>query len=267
VTGKHRKTHPLILGLRATGGIVAGAAVIGVAAAGTQAIAGEGGATPERTGSSWAAAATAAQGKIGEKRGADARKGKEGTAGKEGATGTKASPKGETGEAQQARRKKPTADDAIKIAKKQVGIAENGAGQTKFQDWYMSTERARETVERDGGSIKAYDDAQWCSMFISWIGEQIGFSDQIGNDAWTIAHARWFQDHDRWGTEPRPGAVVFFSWSGGESVDSIRHVGMVIEDLGGGRIRTVEGNTSNAVKIRERSTDQVVGYGYPAYAK
>ncbi|MFI0349824.1 CHAP domain-containing protein [Actinomadura sp. 9N407] len=256
MAGKHRKQHPLVVGLRTTGGIVAGAAVIGVAAAGTQAFAGEGGTSPDRTGSSWAAGAASAAHERTGGRAADRKEPK------------KAAPKASSGaKAQQAQRKKPTADDAIEVARDQVGISENGDGQTKFQDWYMSTERAQQTVQRDGGSIKGYDDAQWCSMFISWIGEQIGFTDQIGSDAWTIAHARWFQDNDRWGDEPEPGAIVFFAWDGGKGLGDIQHVGMVVEDLGDGRVRTVEGNTSNAVKVRERSAGQIVGYGYPDYAK
>jgi hypothetical protein len=257
VAGKHRKPNPLTIGLRTTGGIVAGAAVIGVAAATTQAFAGEGAPVQARAGGVWAAgAATAAHGKPAAKSEPGKRDG-----------GKKASGKASSAQGRRAERRKPTAKDAIDLAKEQVGISENGDGQTKFQDWYMSTERARQTVARDGGSVKSYDDAAWCSMFISWVGDRIGFSDQIGTDAWTIEHARWFQDNDRWGDRPGPGAIVFFAWDGSKDVGDIRHVGMVVEDLGGGRIRTVEGNTGNAVKIRERSAGQVVGYGYPDYAK
>ena len=128
------------------------------------------------------------------------------------------------------------------------------------------TERAQETVARDGGSVQEYSDAEWCDMFISWVGDKLGFTDQIGSDAWTVAHAQWFQDNDRWGDTPKPGAIVFFSWSGGKSADDIQHVGMVIKDDGDGTIQTVEGNTGNSVQVKERSTDSVVGYGYPDYA-
>jgi hypothetical protein len=58
---------------------------------------------------------------------------------------------------------------------------------------------------------------------------------------------------------------VFFDWNGGHAISGIDHVGIVVQDLGGGKIKTVEGNTgSNQVAIRERSTGNVVGYGYPA---
>ncbi|MEW2358990.1 CHAP domain-containing protein [Spirillospora sp. NPDC029432] len=262
MAGKHRRTHPLVVSLRTTGGIVAGATVVGLAAVTTQAFAGEAG-SADRPGASLAAAAAQAK-----KPGGDVEEGGNGKGGKDGKDGkARASGERASSESRKAKRAKPTADDAIELAKSQVGISENGSGQTKFQDWYMSTERARETVARDGGSIKAYDDAAWCSMFISWIGDRIGFSDQLGKDAWTVEHAKWFKENGRWGTEPRPGAIVFFDWGGGKSLDDIVHVGMVIEKAGRGKVRTVEGNTSNAVKIRERSADQIVGYGYPDYAK
>lgn len=162
-----------------------------------------------------------------------------------------------------------TADKVIELAEKQVGISEtNGmGGGTKFQDWYAGTERARETVARDGGSTTAYKDAAWCAMFISWLGDQLDFNDQLGADAWTIAHAGWFEERGRWGHTPKPGAVVFFDWDGGKTIDNIDHVGLVVKDNGDGTIETIEGNSNNEVGHRQRSTDLVAGYGYPDYAK
>ncbi|GLZ03468.1 hypothetical protein Acsp03_09350 [Actinomadura sp. NBRC 104412] len=165
-------------------------------------------------------------------------------------------------------KKRATAADAIELAKEQVGIEEDSQGRTKFQEWYVKTKRARETARRDGGrDPEVYANAAWCSMFISWVGDKLGLSDQIGMDAWTIEHAKWFKKRNRWGTKPRPGAIVFFAWSGSKNLYAIQHVGMVIKDKGHGTIETVEGNTSNAVRVRQRSTSTVVGYGYPDYAK
>ncbi|KAB2343114.1 CHAP domain-containing protein [Actinomadura rudentiformis] len=131
----------------------------------------------------------------------------------------------------------------------------------------MSTARAKETLARDGGDLEGYNDAAWCDMFVSWIGEQLSFGHSMGSDAWTVEHAKWFQSRNRWGSKPQPGAIVFFNWSGSKNIDDIEHVGMVIKDNGDGTIQTVEGNTSNAVKIENRSPGQIVGYGYPDYAK
>ncbi|MET7462859.1 CHAP domain-containing protein [Nonomuraea sp. NPDC005501] len=161
-----------------------------------------------------------------------------------------------------------TAQKVLDVARAQVGTSENAyGGGTKFQQWYAKSQRALETVKRDGGSPQAYLNAAWCSMFVSWVGEQTGARPQVGWDAYTVAHARWFAQNHRWGSTAKPGAVVFFSWSGSKDLDDINHVGFVVKDNGDGTISTIEGNTGNGrVEQRVRPTSQVVGYGYPNYA-
>lgn len=152
----------------------------------------------------------------------------------------------------------------LDLAKKQVGIKENSAGGgTQFQKWYVSSPRAKETIG-NGGSTKVYANAAWCDMFVSWLGDKTG-AKGIGSDAYTVAHAKWFQKQGRWGKTPKPGAVVFFAWNGG-GTGGINHVGIVVKPAGNGKIHTIEGNTSNAVLEKQRTTDRVVGYGYPQYA-
>ncbi|MEZ0070934.1 hypothetical protein ABH927_000265 [Planotetraspora sp. GP83] len=155
----------------------------------------------------------------------------------------------------------------LSLAQSQVGIRENSlGGGTKFQAWYMSTPRARQTLARDGGTLAGYANAAWCDMFVSWVGDRLGITPVLGSDSYTVQHARWFAANNRWGTAPTPGAVVFFGWSGGKSFDDIDHVGFVVRDNGDGTIQTVEGNTGNgAVEVRTRSAGSVVGYGYPYY--
>jgi CHAP domain-containing protein len=160
-------------------------------------------------------------------------------------------------------RRSPTAADTLKVALSQVGTVENAAGGSKFNQWFMSSPYARAGVARDGGSISDYADASWCDMFVTWVGAQARVKG-MGGDAFTPSHARWFRDQGRWGHVPRPGAVVFFSWNGG-GIGDIDHVGLVVKDNHDGTIRTVEGNTDDAVKLRTRSTGTVVGYGYPDY--
>ncbi|MFI0353933.1 CHAP domain-containing protein [Actinomadura sp. 9N407] len=185
------------------------------------------------------------------------------------ATGTVA---GEAGDAQEdagsakdanAGAKAATAQEVIGLAKKQVGISEGKGGQTKFHDWYVGTDNAKLTAQRDGGNVSAYNGAQWCNMFVSWVGAQTGVKG-MGWDAYTVQHAMWFKKTGRWGQEPKPGAVVFFAWNGG-GISSINHVGLVVKDNGDGTIDTVEGNTGNAVKEKTRKVSQVAGYGYPDY--
>ncbi|MEV1173299.1 CHAP domain-containing protein [Nonomuraea sp. NPDC049784] len=161
-----------------------------------------------------------------------------------------------------------TASQVLALAKSQVGTSENAyGGGTPYQRWYANSQRAAETIARDGGSRADYVNAAWCSMFVSWVGEQTGARPQIGWDAYTVTHAKWFAANHRFGTVAKPGAVVFFSWSGSKSLDDIQHVGFVEKDNGDGTISTVEGNTGNGkVEERVRPKSQVVGYGYPQYA-
>ncbi|MFB9202503.1 CHAP domain-containing protein, partial [Nonomuraea spiralis] len=128
-------------------------------------------------------------------------------------TGTKTAAQGSAAQGSAQGRVNVTAAQVLATAKAQVGTTEdaNGGG-TKFQKWYASSQRAGETVARDGGSRQDYVNAAWCSMFVSWVGEQTGARPQVGWDAYTVAHAKWFAANDRWGTEAKPGAVVFFSW-------------------------------------------------------
>ena len=37
-------------------------------------------------------------------------------------------------------------------------------------------------------------------MFVSWVGEQAGIRPQMGWDAYTVTHAKWFKDNHHWGT-------------------------------------------------------------------
>ncbi|MBF8191512.1 CHAP domain-containing protein [Nonomuraea sp. K274] len=161
-----------------------------------------------------------------------------------------------------------TAKQVLAFAKKQIGTSENAAGGgTPYQQWYAQSQRAAETVARDGGSRADYLNAAWCAMFVSWVGEKTGARPQVGWDAYTVAHAKWFKANDRFGTEAKPGSVVFFSWNGGKALKDIQHVGFVVKDNHNGTISTIEGNTGNGeVEQRTRPTSQVVGYGYPQYA-
>ncbi|XRQ16175.1 CHAP domain-containing protein [Actinomadura welshii] len=156
--------------------------------------------------------------------------------------------------------------EVIELAEEQIGISEGRGGQTKYHDWYVSTPHAKATAERDGGfSVKAYNGAQWCNMFVSWLGAQTGVKN-MGWDAYTVQHASWFKDTGRWGKKAKPGSVVFFDWDRGSSISAIDHVGIVVKDNGNGTVSTIEGNTNNKVQKKVRDKSLIVGYGYPDYA-
>ncbi|RCG32458.1 CHAP domain-containing protein [Sphaerisporangium album] len=142
----------------------------------------------------------------------------------------------------------------IDLLKSQLGYGEQGGGYTKYGDWYGKT------VEFDSD----YSAQPWCDMLLSWTAHKLGYEKWFGQFAFTPNHARWFVDHDAWGHDPEPGAVVFYDWSGSGTVDGIDHVGMVISADDDGTIHTIEGNVDGGY-VREKTRDQtyVVGYGYP----
>ncbi|RAY13126.1 CHAP domain-containing protein [Actinomadura craniellae] len=234
MSGKHRKTSLReALALRAVGGVVLGATAVGTVAATAQATA--------------PIIDQSRSGVVAQDRGHAPKDGSRGNA---------------------TQRKAVKAASVISLAKTQVGVSEDHQGESKFGKWYAETPRAKQTTQRDGGdSTSSYDRAAWCSMFITWLGSKTGFTYQMGADAWTVKHAEWFKDQGRWGTKPKPGAVVFYDWAGGKRISGIDHVGLVVKPLGQGKIETVEGNVGNSVMSKVRSTADVVGYGYPDYAR
>ena len=138
--------------------------------------------------------------------------------------------------------------------------------------------RHRGTIETPPGSNRTkfgaaygWNGVAWCNIFVSRVGFEVaGDYDLLGKFAGTIACAEWWQKQGRFGTEPRPGATVFFDWKGGRSIGAIDHIGLVIERLGNGRVRTIEGNAairgkSDGVWVHDRSTSFIVGYGYPLF--
>ncbi|MEU6711475.1 CHAP domain-containing protein [Nonomuraea sp. NPDC046802] len=144
----------------------------------------------------------------------------------------------------------------IELLQSQVGYAGKGAA-TKFGKWYGNN------VEFDAD----YSSAPWCDMYLSWAAHKLGYQEWIGQFAWTVAHARWFKEQHAWGKAPKPGALVFFDWSGTGQIENIDHVGVVTK-VKGDKIFTIEGNTGGGVVERkERDTNSVVGYGYPERVK
>ncbi|MEU4533537.1 CHAP domain-containing protein [Streptosporangium sp. NPDC023825] len=145
----------------------------------------------------------------------------------------------------------------VELLESQLGYSEKSGGYTKFGDWYGKN------VEFDAD----YTAAPWCDMYLSWAAEKLGYQEWIGQFAYTVHHAQWFRQQDAWSTVPKPGAIVFFDWSGSNRIDHIDHVG-IVTGVEGGRIHTIEGNIDGGIaKRKERDTGKVVGYGYPEKIK
>lgn len=130
-----------------------------------------------------------------------------------------------------------------------------------------------EYADRHGGE---YRRAAWCDEAITYWARHSDNEDAVlpgGDRAYTVAHAVDFQNTGRWhdGTTANvnaaePGDIVFFDWGATNNVGAIDHVGVVEKVLGGGRLQTIEGNTSDAVRRRVRSASVIAGYGRPDYS-
>ncbi|MFD5792333.1 peptidoglycan-binding protein [Streptomyces diastatochromogenes] len=109
----------------------------------------------------------------------------------------------------------------------------------------------------------------WCDMTVSYAAAHSDNLAAIGGKfAYTVAHAQSFQSRGLWhyGTGGiRSGDVVFFDWSGSQSIGAIDHVGVVEAVHSDGTITTIEGNTSDQCMRRLRNSSTIVGYGRPSY--
>ena len=130
----------------------------------------------------------------------------------------------------------------------------------------------REYASRHGDEFLR---ASWCDMAITYWARHSDNAAAVlpgGDRAYTVWHAQDFQKAGSWhsGTtasvdQAKPGDIVFYDWGATNSVGAIDHVGVVEKVLGGGRLQTIEGNTSDSVRRRVRDSSVIAGYGRPAY--
>ena len=113
----------------------------------------------------------------------------------------------------------------------------------------------------------------WCMLFVSMCLDEIGQIDSIGGFSYNTDVTL---NRNRGRLVPvsaaQPGDVVIFNWGFSGGTD---HVGFVERNLGGGRLQTIEGNTSsgaagsqssgNGVWRRIRSSD-IAAVIRPAYS-
>lgn len=86
----------------------------------------------------------------------------------------------------------------------------------------------------------------WCMLFVSMCLDEVGQMDSIGGFSYntdvTIRQARAAGCQFVSVANAQPGDVVIYNWTGDAFTD---HVGFVEKNLGGGRLQTIEGNTSS----------------------
>lgn len=109
----------------------------------------------------------------------------------------------------------------------------------------------------------------WCACFVSWCANQCGYIDADIIPFFTACQYKgipWFQSHGQWqprGYAPNPGEIIFFDWEQDGYSD---HVG-IVRYCDGSTVYTVEGNSSNRVRLKEYNINSasIVGYGIPQY--
>lgn len=154
-----------------------------------------------------------------------------------------------------------TAQDVIKVALTFEGVKESPANSNNVQ--FNTHFYGREV---SGSSYP------WCAVFLWDVFRLAGASDLYyggAKTAYTPTLANYYKNKNAWFVSPQVGDIVFFQFNGS---NRINHVGLVIEVLGNGKIKTIEGNTSagndangGQVQVRERSS-YIKGYGRPNYA-
>ena len=154
-----------------------------------------------------------------------------------------------------------TATSILNEAQRRIGLSGRPNVYTR---WYAA---------RNGAE---YLHAAWCDMKVTYDAHHAEARKAVlpkGDRAYTVWHAEDFQNAGLWksGTTANiqryayPGCVVFFDWNGTNTVGAIDHVGYVVRNLGDGRLVTIEGNTSDAVKLRVRGADVIAGFGMAKY--
>lgn len=114
----------------------------------------------------------------------------------------------------------------------------------------------------------------WCDMTVSYSAAHSDNAKVVGKFAYTPSHANWFASKGQWhaGTtanvnKAQPGDIVFFDWGHTNTRANIDHVGVVVRSLGGGKVLTIEGNSSDRCGYHTRSSLEIAGFGRPAYTK
>ncbi|WP_460370476.1 CHAP domain-containing protein, partial [Actinocorallia lasiicapitis] len=147
----------------------------------------------------------------------------------------------------------------LELGKKELGYGERSDGSTKFGEWYTKN------VDEDHNPY--FDDAPWCDMFLAYLADKAGVTDQAGEFASTQQHAQWFKDQGATTSKPEPGAIVFYDWTGNKDLGSISHVGIVIEVYANGKFKALEGNAEDQVKYKIRDVDSVATFALPSKVK
>jgi cell wall-associated NlpC family hydrolase len=138
-----------------------------------------------------------------------------------------------------------TVDKMLAEARSHVGYREGAGNKNKF-----STAMGRPAEA-------------WCADFVSYVAKQAGAKTVNTASAQGIADQLAKQGRWKGRSNPQPGDAVTFNWSG--SGGRANHVGIVesvFQKNGQTYIRTIEGNSGDAVRYREYPANSRVINGF-----
>jgi hypothetical protein len=141
---------------------------------------------------------------------------------------------------------------------------------TEAQRWLGTSEQPRGSNNVPGVTDWYGMRGAWCAMWVSRVFWNAGLPLPASTPkgfAWCSAGADWFRAQGR--THPsrdaRPGDVLFFEWGTG-AAGGYDHTGICVANDGNG-LSTIEGNTSDAVRMHRRSYGEVPEVGRPAFTE
>lgn len=136
-------------------------------------------------------------------------------------------------------------EKALEIALGELGTTESPANSnhTKYGSWY------------------GVDYQPWCAIFVTWAYEHAGNSPSFQKGSryaycpYVVADARAGTNGLTTTDDPIPGDLVVYDWNWNGEYD---HIGIFVEEAGGGNFLAVEGNTSysdnsNGGEVMERT--------------
>jgi uncharacterized protein (TIGR02594 family) len=133
----------------------------------------------------------------------------------------------------------------VAIAANEVGVAESPPG----------SNNSPRIAQYRSATAGAPGPGPWCAYFTSWVAKQAGAPiGDNGSGYGAVASVwSWAQRTGHAvpkGQQPAPGDLIVFNG----------HIGIVERVGTDGKIHTIEGNSSDRVTRRERSSGEVVGY-------
>lgn len=159
--------------------------------------------------------------------------------------------------------------DTVAVAMTQVGYHE-GNSTADFDGENAGGYKNYTEYNRAFGTVDGTYGYAWCAAFVSWCLTEANAADAAGGlfvscSLWIERLRSTGQYSTRAsGYQPRAGDLIFFRSSGaGRASD---HVG-IVRYISGGRVYTVEGNSSDKVSLNSYAltSTYIVGYGKPQY--